>query len=250
MTIKKIVLVGDSWGCGEWDNTAFAAPCHPGLTEYLSDQYVVKNLSRSGNSLWQICYTLESFLDRIGDEKETAYVVIQTDAMREQNCQDFDVNYMESCQTANSLLMVYQMLLEKFYFKLQNIGDRYNITIHLIGGLCDVFTEGVAGLNRINVLCSSWVSLIDQAIGSGTPMSLANNVIPVHLRPESLSQLKTFKKLFLIDEAINHTDATFLFNQRLIESKYFGPIHGDFHPSREGHLLLANHIKSTFERIK
>lgn len=248
MTIKKIVLVGDSWGCGEWDNTAFSAPSHPGLTEYLSDQYVVKNLSRSGNSLWQICYTLESFLDRIGDDKETAYIIIQTDAMRTQNCQDFDINYNESCQHADSLSIVYQILLEKFYYKLQNIGDRYDITIHLIGGLCDVFIEGLCNTSRINVLCASWIGLIDQAIGTDCT-SLNNNIVPVNLRPDIFSKLKKLK-LSLVDEAIDHIDATFFFNQRLIESEYFGPIHGDFHPSRKGHLLLANHIKSTLGKAE
>ena len=246
--MRKIVLIGDSWGCGEWDDISFTTPCHPGLTEYLSDQYVVKNLSRSGNSLWQICYTLESFLDRIGNDKETDYVIIQTDAMRTQNCCDFDIDYDESCQHANSLLMVYQMLLEKFYYKLQNIGDRYDITIHLVGGICDVFVEGLCDTPRINVLCPSWISLIDQAIGADST-SLSNNVVPVHLRPDTLIKLKQLK-LSLVDKAIDHIDTTFLFNQRLIESEYFGPIHGDFHPSRKGHLLLANHIKSTLGRAK
>jgi len=247
MAVKKIVLVGDSWGCGEWDNTTFTTTSHPGVTEFLSDQFVVKNLSRCGNSLWQLCYTLESFLDRIGDDKETAYILIQTDAMRSQNCHDFDIDYKDLCCNTDSLLILYQAILEKFYYKLQNIGDRYDITIHLVGGICDVFVEGLSQAPCVKVLCPSWVTLIDQAIDKNHS-STANNIVPVHLRSETLRSLKEFKNLNLVNDTINHIESTFLFNQRLIESKYFGPIHGDFHPSREGPLLLANYIKSTFER--
>ena len=249
MTIGKIVLVGCSWGCGEWsyDQNSDHYVSHPGLSEYLSVDHNVLNLSRGGNSNWQICYTLENYLNVKGDDKNTTYIVVQTDPMRGGNSENFNVNYKQHANKADSLLILYQSLLEEFYHKLQYIGNMYNINIQLIGGISDVFIEGLDNITRVNVLCPSWINLIAQTIDSNFKSS--NNIIPIDMRSEMLTRLRNYKKQNMLNEAMNHIDAKFLFRQQLIESEYFGPIHGDFHPNRVGHLLLYNYIKTKLKKI-
>jgi hypothetical protein len=238
MAFENILIVGDSWGAGEFDNNSFQTPSHPGLSHFLSDSYKVKNLSRPRSSLWQLCYTLESYLDRMGPDDNTLYIVVQTDAMRRKCADVYNIDYAECVDQAHNLLHLYQILFERFYYKLQDVCSKYSIRTHLVGGPCDV-------------LCSSWIDVIDQHIHKNhTGKQSEPHIIPVHMIFDHLTKLRAYNRPNLVDDAIDYMDKTFLFNQKLVESKYFGPVRGDFHPSRHGHELMAEYIKAKLEETK
>lgn len=239
--MEKLILFGDSWSCGEWDlvSNKKISISHPGLTEYLLPDYKVLNLGRAGSSLWQTLYAVRNYLALYKDNAPIRVIVFQTDAFRDEFSQKFDVNYSELYSSCDDLKHFYHQVLRIFYIKLAEISSTYNTEIYLSGGLTDIDTKTLQMYPNLNLLCESWIRLLDS---HHTP-----SMIPLQIDRRMLPVVKSHKREDLCDQLITSSDQNFLFYQELIESKYFGKLFGDFHPTREGHQIMSNYIKSFFK---
>ena len=64
-----IAIIGDSWGCGEWNfvpGVVGVTITHTGLEQYLlDDDHKVINLSRGGNQNFESIESLEKYLQEV-----------------------------------------------------------------------------------------------------------------------------------------------------------------------------------------
>lgn len=241
----RLLIIGDSWGCGEWaicsENNIKVV--HPGLTEYLSSKYLVTNLSRSGASNWQTAFSLNNYLAfRVDRETIPIVFVIQSDASRPLMSDKFDVDFDVDLVQCTTLLEFYKIALEKFYIKLNYIAINYGIKIHMIGGLTDLDLELLSLYNNLIPCCESWIKLLDA--------KHTISQIPLMLDSRLLTRAKRLNKLNLVNEIIDYSDQHFLSAQKLMETEFFGPAYGDFHPNRKSHEILTNHITTYLENTK
>lgn len=235
-----LIIVGDSWSSGEWIRTGEPGQIqlsHPGISEYLSNNYKVINLSRPGNSLWQIQCTLANYLEthfEMLKDQDFKVLVFQTDAYRPAMHQAVDVDLNRVYNNADNLKVFYENLIEIFYIKCNDIGRRYGIDINLSAGLSDLNINLLNGLDHIKPVCNSWIKLLhDKHIPS---------IIPLQMKSEFFEESKKRARLDLCDQILDHSNQQFLFLQELLESDLFGPSLGDFHPNRTAHKILADYI--------
>ena len=120
-----IVIVGDSWGCGEWgfvDGTYNVT--HLGLEEYLVDYGCkVYNLSKGGASNRYSINQLFKFLKLLNPD---IIFWFQTDSMRDLR----PYNKSSFPQTVADLIKCQHGLIKKTYEQLNSLG----VKIHCIGG--------------------------------------------------------------------------------------------------------------------
>jgi hypothetical protein len=237
--MEKLIIVGCSWGCGEWahspENTL--VPNHPGLNEYLSTDYTVVNLSEGGASNWQTCFALRNYLaHRVNRQELVKIFVLQTDASRSKVSDKFNVDYESILQKSSGLEDYYKTLLEIFYIKLHNLAKEYGVKIHMIGGLTDLDLESMSLYSNLVPCCESWIKLLE-------PTHCPSQV-PLILDSKLFVQSKKHNNINLVEDVIARSDQTFVRAQRLMETDYFGPAFGDFHPSRKAHEVLSNYIKN------
>jgi len=242
--MDKLIIVGCSWGCGEWRNGTenTLELNHPGITEYLSKDYTVVNLSKSGASNWQTTFSLRNYLEHRVDRQESVKIfVIQTDASRSITSDKFNVDYESILEKSSGIKDYYKTLLEIFYIKLHNLAEQYEIKIHMIGGLTDLDFESMSLYNNLVPCCESWIKLLDP--------THQPSQIPLILDPKLLVRAKKHNKINLVEDIITCSDQSFLRAQQLMETDYFGPAFGDFHPSRKGHNVLASYIKNYLKDV-
>lgn len=243
--MTTVVLIGDSWGCGEWhhpgDNQIEIS--HPGLNEYLARDFRLVNLSRPGASNWQTCFALFNYLEHKLPMLDDRFhiVLIQTDPARDKLSDRFDVDYGKIIKECQSLRDLYVQLTELFYIKCHNFARQFGVQLHMCGGLSDLDLETISLYNTIDATCPSWVKLMDQ--------QHEPDVIPLRMSPELFVMAKQHGRLDICEQIIEHSDQKFLKLQSMLESKYFGPGLGDYHPSRLGHELFSNFLKSTLENL-
>ncbi len=238
----KLVIIGCSWGCGEFTNQGKELVInHAGLSEYLASKYSVTNLSRPGASNWQSCFSFKNyFAHRVDPDQQATCLVMQTDPFRSVASDKFDVDIDSLLSNSNSLREFYQQTLEIFYIKLNNMAEYYQTKIYMIGGLSDLDLDVLKLYPNLESLCPSWIHLMDPA-HSPSP-------IPLILNPKLLETAKKYSKINIMDEVISASDENFLRAQKLMETDFFGPVFGDFHPSRKGHRVLADYILNYFEK--
>ena len=245
--MRKLLLVGDSWSCGEWvhapDHPDAITLGHPGMTEYLSSDYSIVNLSKGKASNWQICYALTNYL-KYGqwDADPPTIFVFQSDAWRPAMSQKFDVDTDKIMLDSDSLLNFYKRTLEIFYIKLNLFAKEYQVKLHLIGGLSDLDLETLSLYNNLIPCCESWTQLLNH--------QHVSSVIPLTFDSRIFEQAKKNNRTDLMDEIIRVSDHNFVEAQKLLESDYFGPAFGDYHPSRLGHKVMADYIKNYLENLK
>jgi hypothetical protein len=239
---QKLILVGCSWACGEWlvDDNQVLNINHPGLSEYLASDYDVINLSRSGASNWQLCFSLRNYLTHVKTFDQFKIVVIQTDAARNQCSEKYHVDYAQVLQDSINLKNFYERNLEIFYIKLNSLAQEFNTPIYLVGGLNDLASNILPLYNNLVPMCESWTGLMHA--------SYRPTVVPLLLGSFLYSVTKKHNKLDLMDEISQYSDINFLQAQELMETDWFGPSLGDFHPSRKAHKLLANYIREFFAK--
>jgi hypothetical protein len=238
MNKTTLIIIGCSWFCGEWnlDQNNNLKINHPGLNEYLNTHFRIVNLSRGGASNWQSLYALSNYLNLNHSFLSKFHVIVgQTDPMRDSVSKHYDINYSSIISRAGNMSQLYQELTEIFYIKLSELAVRYQFTPYLVGGLSDVdySTVGFYETN-INVLIPSWIQLLDK--------SHQFSVCPLVFNSNQLKNIKDCGRMDIVNEMLSFNDSNFLRAQELMESKWFGPSFGDFHPNRLAHQILANKI--------
>lgn len=155
----KILLAGDSWGCGVWKHSKipFQKPTlmHKGIEQYmLDDGHEVINVSKGGISN-------EKIIDRmkpvINDNFDYIFY-IQTDPLRDIFKSD---NFQEKSkwfEDYQSLLEINNRLMLDTYNKLNNFGK----TIHMIGGCSKVKSNMLEQFSNLKlVICSIPELIVD-----------------------------------------------------------------------------------------
>lgn len=152
-----IIILGDSWGVGEWgaDKDSDCCLTGPGIGQYINMHDTVINLSVGAGSNTVSLNRLEDLLDKIHiDNYDTIYCIV-TDPLR---CID-DVQIILS---QPSIKEEVNTLLNKFLARANSIGERCQKTINLIGGLCDINNIDISNLPYLNTVVPSWGRLLDK----------------------------------------------------------------------------------------
>jgi hypothetical protein len=217
-----IIILGDSWGVGEWgmDKNEFCL-IGPGIGQYISMHNTVINLSLGSGSNTQSLSRFELLLEKyqIDCQFDTVYWIV-TDPLR---CvDDADLRFSESIESK------VKFLLNQCLSRADFIGKKYQITINLIGGLCDLNNIDISNYEWLNISVPSWGMLIDKNYNS------------------SLYCLSTKWKLIgeLADTPIKKSewfDLTKLCEEKRKSMKNIFPTDQQ-HPDRHGHILLRNYL--------
>ena len=215
-----IIIIGDSWGVGEWDKDCNLSG--PGFGQYLMLHDRVVNLSAGGGSNTQSLDRLCKFLDKFNpDEYDTFYWII--------TCPSRCIDIRDHLPLTKSLEQVFLETLHKSMHRAQCIAQHYGIQINLIGGLCDLDNVNMVEFDRLDIKVPSWGSLShDQYATSPVyPMhwpeigELIRKSYPHHLQSWNSIADIIIKKNEILNR-IFHTDG--------------------YHPDRHGHKILHDHL--------
>lgn len=234
--MKKLVLIGDSWGCGEWKHVGNGSVAlnHPGIQEYLP--YKTVNISVGGASNWYILYSMYNYMNQSQHLDQTySVIVFQTDPMRTSFADKFDVDIDEQIQKASSIEQLYMDLVDIFYIKISNFSKQFNVPVYIIGALSDVDDHTFSLYNnKKNIICNSWLSLLYK--------DHVPSVIPLPLDSKTLTIFKKTGRTDLCEQLLDISDKNFIEFNKILGLETMGPAFGDFHPSRLGHKVLTEHI--------
>jgi len=162
-----ILIVGDSWGCGEWPQR-YTGPndvLHTGLSRYIKESgRDVINLSRAGSSNKDTLETVHRFFDsgisRYLVSPVKNILVFQTEWYRDFSPAtyhiDFDTSLIDPIDDK-----IYQRFMSQFYYGLRDIAKKHGVTINLIGGASDTvwldrFSDEYPG---VSIACQSFTNL-------------------------------------------------------------------------------------------
>ena len=215
-----IIIIGDSWGVGEWDKNSNLGG--PGFGQYLMLHDRVVNLSVGAGSNTQSLDRLSEFLDKFqSDDYDTFYWIV--------TCPSRCIDIRDHLLLTKSLE---QVLLDTLYQSMdhaQHIAQQHGIQINLIGGLCDLDDVDITEFDRLHAKVPSWGSLLHDKYATSPiyPVSWSDigesikNSYPHHLQSwhnianKIIEKNQSWKKIF-------NTDG--------------------YHPDREGHKILHNHL--------
>ena len=127
-----IVIIGDSWGVGEWgvESNRSMSVTGPGITELLNYNFDVLNLSKPCGSNLSGLDLLDKFLSKyLSDDNDQFYWIV-TEPVR-----DTDVENLLGIVGLEAHLM---NALTKAISCADQLAKKHNIHIKLIGGWCDI----------------------------------------------------------------------------------------------------------------
>ena len=221
-----ILVCGDSWSCGEWENMSVT---HRGLAGYISEEtsHQVINLGIPGSSNLDTLRVIRHFLNLNPSIPIEKIIVFQTDYLRDLESIEFDNHGYTQFKARR---------ISNFYQDLSNLYKKYNTPVYVIGGLSDTFwlSKFSEIYQGVNIACQSFTNL------------LVNNCdrisAPVHSMYEQIYEplITKVKNRSSQDEIIELINNIELGLQRSIlfhnHKKLFYPDGG--HPNRYGHRVL------------
>jgi hypothetical protein len=146
-----IIIIGDSWGVGEWDKE-----CNlngPGFGQYLMLHEQVINLCVGSASNTQSIQRLSRILGKLQiDEHDTIYWIV--------TCPSRCINIYDHLKNQKSLQQIFHENLFASFESAQKIAQTYSTQINLIGGLCDLESLDITFFDRLCVKVPSWCSLL------------------------------------------------------------------------------------------
>jgi hypothetical protein len=155
---KKILIGGDSWGCGEWAETATGYGIrHRGLEQYLIDDNVyVVNVARGGQSNSSSIEQVINQLDLQGSDFFDTIIWFQTDPIRDlspySNFSTTFVDYFALMNKSNELL-------HNSYQQLNQLG----VNIVCIGG-CSKLLPEITEYKNLNPIIPSMIEFLEPAL--------------------------------------------------------------------------------------
>lgn len=245
-----IIIAGDSWGCGEWDQMEVT---HGGLGEYLCRDYKVVNLSVGGASPMVILQNLNVFFKsgcvKLLNEPIEYVFVFQTEWHRDflfENPYDFkDRKY----DFLDFTLDLPHNRVSWFYYRLVDIAKKYSLRIGLIGGAADTlwlskFEQEYPGLY---IACQSMTNLLvndDHRVTEPIYGLYKNRLLIEQLKKSANKKIDNINEWIL--EQIE------LSEQRIqtwkSNPKWFYP--DEVHGNRVGHRKLYEFLKDSVIDIK
>lgn len=240
--MEQLVIFGGSWSLGEFRSVGQELEvAHPGMTEYLSDQYRVSNFSQPGTSLWQTLNSVGHYLFRCQTLTDQRIIIFQNDPFFSMLSERFSVDYDQLYQDSIDIRQFYKNILEIFYIKLNDLAVKFNTKIYLCGTISSVDTDSIKNFDHLVNLCTCWIELLDP--------EYQPDVLPILLSKFFLLTCKKQKRLDMCEQIMDHTDQHFVYFSQLTENQYFDNPNafGDFHPNRLAHQVMADHIKEFFK---
>ena len=220
--MKKILIIGDSWGWGEWDLRCSPGytSSHYGLMKYLEDEgNEVINLSISAGNLYQ---TIDMLTHTKGTGKLKTFdytFCFVTDATRHYHHPGF----WEISNTRERALMFQNEILEDFYTQLNS----FNIKIGLIGGLSKLRKEQVEKFDNLTCITESMIELVQPHLKQWDVFYEEQlKFIPDNLSNEYIDYVEKQVKLW---DDIKKNNLIFCNDNR--------------HPNRAAHFILKEHIR-------
>lgn len=243
----KFLMVGDSWGCGEWDKDCSFNP-HRGLDQYLTEAgHTVVNISNQGISNQDIYQRIETYFRRHPQHDIDLIFVFQTEYNRdykhaqgwETHLESNDWNEIKEPQD------VAMRWVSRFYRNLSDISQKVDCPVYIIGGHSD--TLWLDNMEQYypgcRIVCQSMTNLILQ-----NNHRVEQPVLSFYeQRTEELVQ-KIKSKLLdsdSITKLIDLIDQGYQRESLLRENpQYFYP--DGIHPNRQGHKILYDFIKEKY----
>lgn len=233
---EHLLISGCSWSCGEWhlnsDNKLFLAK--DVFTEQLSKKYKVFNISTGGNSNWESLYSISNF--KFYPSVNYKILLFQTDPSRTKLSNYFGLNeehIYEKFLNIDNIEYFFDYLVNVFYYKVEEIINKLNININIVGGLTDLM-DIKSDFPKINFFCNSWQSLIfPKPKISCAPPQISSKWFELAFK---------HKKYNLCDQIEEHNMKNFEYYNELMSSELVGASFGDFHPNTAGFGPMVEYI--------
>ena len=223
----NILINGDSWGCGEWDNTITIDPDRPGLAHFGVEHYFqekgysVKNLSVGGSSNIASCQRFEQ-----EDLSQYDYIFcFQTDHIRHLN-RGFLTKEGTKQITWERLMEHQKLHFEEFYQRLNS----YNKTIYLLGGVNKIQLDIVEKYPNIVPIMPSVVEFITPQFGRHNDLWWGQWILSIPYMEYNTDCLEKIVQSKESSEFTMHPDF----------KKYYWP--DGKHPNRLGHWKIFEHL--------
>jgi hypothetical protein len=243
----NFLIVGDSWGCGEWDKDCNTNP-HRGLEQYLiEDGHTVVNLSNQGISNHDIYQRIEHYFKRNLEHTIDSIFVFQTEYNRDYKHSSGWENELHAGDwTAISEPEDLSMRwISRFYKNLSKVSQQTGCNVFIIGGHSDTlwFDNMSEHYPGCEVVCQSMTNLIlfgnhrvDQPVLSFYEQRTEQLVKEIKTKLDSPEKLE--RLLDLIDQGYQR-------EMLLRENpEYFYP--DGIHPNRQGIQILYNFLKGKY----
>jgi len=230
---KKISIVGDSFGSGEWQFTSNSSSeknkvTHPGLEYFLREDYgyEVSNYSYGGASMNQI---LQQAIEN--KVQNCILIVFATDSCRgmlEENKQVIDKLYVKQ---GYSISKIHRLLFFEWVKKLKSYAEINNCNVLLIGGHANLYDFDCP--DYMQIVTKSWLSEItNQTIGDMSGMN--NDAIENFIAAKKLQLDKDKQEIIEIMTQRSHR-----MNLMKNDVRNF---YDEHHPNRDCHHDLAKKI--------
>lgn len=213
-----ILLCGDSWGVGEWNENGGLVG--PGIAQYMSFFSPTINFSRPAASNSQQLESIAKFLKHYTLQHDDVCYWIVTDPSR---C---------VTQLNGGIIETIDRALDNFLTQANALAQNYSLDIQLIGGLCDLDNVSMTRYPHLKIAVPSWARLINPAY----PTSIYANV-------DSLTVLaSTHEHKRELISVMNYA------NQK---HKAFDTMLGfrAAHPDSQAHIMLRNHLRPDWSTI-
>jgi hypothetical protein len=218
-----IVIVGDSWGVGEWDKNCCLSG--PGFGQYLMLHDRVLNLSVGAASNGMALDRLEDLLAKFcPDDFDTFYwIVTSPDRCR-------TLEYFLGTSDLGSEI---EKCLEESFSRANMLAQKYSIDINLIGGVCDLNQVNLDAHSNLKIAVESWGELL-------MPGYAKSRIDPFFFR--SLGESIDYLNIALKKTWVDYADQAELKYQswETMRDRYFST--DGTHPDRHAHLVLKNYL--------
>lgn len=248
--MSRILIVGDSWGEGEWnhickhhlvtldicgcdkltlragspDGETIYSITHRGLEKYLSEHgCLVKNISKGAISNFRE-------ISLCGSHTVEAYDYVfwfVTDPLR-----DYE-NKSLVAETSEDIKQIINQAMEQTLHMANDVFAECKNGVHIIGGVYAPDIKSIEKYDNIHVGCEHFYKLLD--------FDMPEDFRGANCIPGNTSNLD------LKEEAIDYLDETVRIQWDLSQNKYpeyFTP--DDNHPNRKAHKILAEYLISKF----
>ena len=232
-----VLIAGDSWGRGEWNNLECV---HSGIEQYFKDDSIdVRKISVGGSSNLDTCHRINAFFDRFDKNEISSIIVFQTEYTR-------DYKYYKAAAEIGiddlkdlTITTIQSIWVERFYHSLSSISQLLDIPIWIVGGASDTvrFDNMENDYPGCNILCQSFTNLLVNG----------NDLIdhPVYSWYTSIAvEFIEFAKKHTVDlNNILRVINDGLNREVLLRTtpEWFFP--DGVHPNRHGHKILYDFIK-------
>ena len=229
--MSKILIGGDSWGCGEWHKICVS---HKGLEQYFTDAgYIVLNSSKGDSTNSESVRRLLGLLEESYTPGDVVFW-FKTDTIRDIRPYD---TFTEKLKQSGSIHDLIDSLSDKTYSSLQNLAVKYNTSINLIGGYSNLNVQLVSKYSNLLPLVPS---MVDFLVGH-VPVCSAltkdfRGISDWGIKNIDLSSLD----YPISQQLIDYLDCMYHARDTIFRQPIFYP-DGD-HPNRNGHKLLFDYI--------